>query len=239
MNTRQKIRFGIILVSFFIFPAIFYYMSPYLIVKAASRGIVNGSFIVFLLLFLSSLVLGRGFCGWLCPGAGCQEALALVRSKSVAKGNYVKWILWIPWICAIVLVAVNAGGYSDIQFFYSTTHGFSIGNLQGSIQYLSVLMLIVVPSLIFGKRSFCHHICWMAPFMIFGRGLRNAAGWPSLRLRADPQTCKECRICEDACPMSLPVHEMVERNRMENRECILCGSCVDACKRTTIRYTFQ
>ena len=43
---------GIILFPFFLFPATFYYLSPVLIVQAASQGIVNGSFMVFGLLFV-------------------------------------------------------------------------------------------------------------------------------------------------------------------------------------------
>lgn len=58
---------GLILISFFLFPVTFYYLSPVLIIEAAYNGIVNGSFIVFSLLFITALVLGRGWCGWLCP----------------------------------------------------------------------------------------------------------------------------------------------------------------------------
>ncbi|MEJ2111220.1 MAG: 4Fe-4S binding protein [Acidobacteriota bacterium] len=239
MKSRQKIRMGIILVSFFIFPAIFYYMSPYLIVVASSDGIVNGSFIFFLSLFVLSLVLGRGFCGWLCPGAGCQEALSHARNKSVTKGNFIKWMLWISWVAAIIFVCIKAGGYREVQFFYRTTHGFSIGNLQGMINYLLVLMLIVLPALIFGRRSFCHHICWMAPFMILGRSLRNVARWPALQLKTEPDLCTECRKCSKNCPMSLPVHSMVKSDKMESLECILCGSCADNCKQRAIRFSFR
>lgn len=95
---RQNIRKGIILFSFFLFPATFYYMSPYLIVEASAKGIVNGSFIVFSLLFFSSLFLGRGFCGWVCPAGGCQEAILLARTRKVNSGDFIKWIIWIPWM---------------------------------------------------------------------------------------------------------------------------------------------
>lgn len=78
---RQKVRKGIILVSFFLFPALFYYFSPVLIIEASSKGIINGSFIIFLLLLASSLLLGRAFCGWVCPAAGCQESIFSARSK--------------------------------------------------------------------------------------------------------------------------------------------------------------
>ena len=83
MKTRQKIRKGLILFSFFLFPAIFYYLSPFLILQASSKGIVNGSFVLFVLMFISALFLGRSYCGWLCPGAGCQEAIFDARDKKV------------------------------------------------------------------------------------------------------------------------------------------------------------
>ncbi|MCG2791192.1 MAG: 4Fe-4S binding protein, partial [Actinomycetia bacterium] len=67
---RQRIRKGIILVTFLLLPAIFYYFSPYLIIMGASEGVITGSFIIFVVLFLSALFLGRGFCGWFCPLAG-------------------------------------------------------------------------------------------------------------------------------------------------------------------------
>lgn len=239
MKRRQKIRKGIILFSFFLFPAMFYYLSPVLILQSSSQGIINGSFILFVLMFISSLFLGRGFCGWLCPSAGCQEALFPVRDTKVTKGNVIKWLIWIPWIGAIAAFAIRAGGYHTIDFFYMTTHGLSIGDFQGLIAYLIVLLLLIVaPALLVGRRSFCHHLCWMAPFMITGRSLRNRFRWTSLQLQSDSGACKHCHTCTEHCPMSLPVEDMVRRNRMENAECILCGTCVDGCKQGAIVYNW-
>jgi len=239
MKKRQKIRNGLILFSFFLFPALFYYLSPVLIVQAGSQGIINGSFILFLLMFISALFLGRGYCGWVCPAAGCQEAMFLARDKGVTKGNNVKWYLWVPWIGSIVVLAARAGGYRHIDFFYQTTYGLSIGNVQSFMAYNLVLfLLIVLPGFIFGKRSFCHHLCWMAPFMILGRKARNVLGWKALQLQSHPEYCKQCQSCTKMCPMSLAVDNMVNQSSMENAECILCGSCVDACKRGAITFAW-
>jgi ferredoxin-type protein NapH len=240
MKTRQKIRKGIILFSFFLFPAFFYYLSPALIIQASAQGIINGSFILFGFMFVSSLFLGRAYCGWVCPGAGCQEAIFSVRDKKVKRGNRVKWLIWTPWICTIIILTTRAGGYKKIDFFYQTTMGLSIGDVQGLIAYLSVLiLLIVLPAFILGKRSFCHHLCWMAPFMILGRKIRNLFKWPALQLRANPELCTHCHSCVEQCPMSLPVEGMVTRADMENDECILCGSCIDGCKQGAIQYRFK
>lgn len=237
---RQKIRKGLILFSFFLFPATFYYLSPVLIIQASSQGIINGSFILFLLMFISSLYLGRAYCGWLCPAAGCQEALFAARNRKVRKGDFIKWVIWTPWILTIGFVALRAGGYKRVDFLYQTTYGLSIGNVNGLITYFIVLLvLIVVPAYIIGKRSFCHHLCWMAPFMILGRKLRNSFQWPSLQLTAEPQFCKYCQTCSDNCPMSLPVTAMANKNSMEHPECILCGTCVDSCPEGVIRFQFK
>ncbi len=239
MSSRQQIRKGIILFSFFLFPAIFYYMSPVLIIEASSRGIVNGSFLLFVLMFAFSLFLGRAYCGWLCPGAGCQESIFLARDSKVKRGDWIKWSIWIPWILTIALMAKKAGGYRDVDFFYRTTHGLSIGNFQGLVSYLIVLLLLIVmPAFLIGKRSFCHHLCWMAPFMILGRKTRNHFNWSSLQLKSDPETCRHCQTCTNNCPMSLPVEEMVNSQSMENTECILCGTCVDGCKEGAIKYNW-
>ena len=240
MANRQKLRQGIILFSFFLFPATFYYLSPVLILESASHGIVNGSFIVFGLLFLSSIVLGRGWCGWLCPAAGCQEALFRARNKKVNTGNWIKWMIWFPWIGSIAMLATKAGGYSDADPFYKTVYGFSITDLPSCIAYFGVLfILIVLPSLIFGRRAFCHHLCWMAPFMIIGRKIANKARITSLKLSIESEKCVHCQRCTEHCPMSLQVETMVESRKMEHPECILCGTCADICKEKTISLGFK
>ena len=240
MKRRQKIRKGLILFSFFLFPATFYYLSPVLILQASSQGTVNGSFVLFTLMFISSLFLGRGYCGWLCPAAGCQEAIFSSMDRKVIRGDFLKWLIWTPWIGAITLLAYRSGGYRSVEFFYMTTHGLSIGNIQGLIAYLVVLfVLIVLPAFAVGKRSFCHHLCWMAPFMILGRKIRNSMGWQSLQLKADGELCKHCHTCSNNCPMSLPVEEMVNRGNMEHTECVLCGTCVDGCKQGAISYRWD
>jgi polyferredoxin len=237
---RQKIRKGIILCTFFLFPVVFYYLSPVLIIQASMAGIVNGSFIVFGLLLVSALFFGRAYCGWVCPAAGCQEAIFLSRDKRVSKGNWIKWAIWIPWLGTIVTIAVLRGGYQTMDFFYMTRMGFSVSDVPSVIAYLIVLfLLIVLPAFAIGRRSFCHHLCWMAPFMIVGRWAGNNLRTPALRLEAQSENCEHCQTCTRNCPMSLSVEEMVRKQKMETAECILCGTCIDSCEFDVIRYRFS
>lgn len=57
--TRQGIRKTLLLISFLLFPITIYYLSPALIIQGAAEGIAVGSFVVFGLMFISSLILGR------------------------------------------------------------------------------------------------------------------------------------------------------------------------------------
>jgi polyferredoxin len=238
MTKRQKIRKSLTLISFLLFPATFYYLSPYLIVAGTLEGIITGSFIFFALLLISSLIFGRAFCGWVCPAGGIQDVIIEIKGRRVKRGNIIKWLIWVPWITIIVMFAIRNGGYREVDPFYRTTYGFSIGNVYALITYLLVLTLIVVPSFLIGRRSFCHSICWMAPFMIIGRKLRNLTGYFSLGLSSLPDKCISCSTCTTNCPMSLPVGEMVKRGKMEHPECILCGNCADNCKSKAIKFGF-
>lgn len=217
-----------------------FYFSPVLVIEGATKGIVVGSLLVFASQFLVSLVLGRAFCGWVCPAAGLQEPLFAARDRRVRRGrwDWLKYAIWVPWLGGIAAAFAHGGGSRSVEPLYMTTHGVSIADLGNWAVYFSFVGLIVVLALTVGRRAFCHTVCWMAPFMVLGRTLRNALGWPSLRLVADAGRCRECLTCTTNCPMSLDVHAMVQRQRMEDAECILCGTCVDNCSRRAIRYAF-
>lgn len=213
---RQKIRKGIILFTFLMLPAIFYYFSPYLIIIGASEGIISGSFIVFGVLFLSALFLGRGFCAWFCPLAGIQEASFLARDKKVNnRYNWIRYIIWVPWIAIIIYMAITAGGFKRVLFTYQTTYGFSISNVYGLFMYLIVVVITIILSFAIGRRALCHYVCWMSPFMIGGRKLRNLFKLPSLRLViSNKDKCVDCLSCTKNCPMSLDVNGMVKNGKL-------------------------
>lgn len=238
-SKRQRVRKTILIITFLIFPAIFFYFSPYLVIEGTLEGVVSGSFIMFVLMFISSLFLGRAYCGWVCPGSEIQDQIAKINNNKIKKGNFIKWLIWLPWISIIIILAIQNGGYHSIDPFYRTVYGLSIINVETLFVYLIVLSLIIFPAFLIGTRSFCHHICWMAPFMIIGRKIRNFLQLPSLQLVTNPNECKSCHICTENCPMSLPVEDMAKKGKMENTDCILCGNCVDNCKGNIIKFEFN
>ncbi len=244
---RQRIRKALVILAFLSFPITMNYLSPYVIIDGAMNGIVNGSLIMFGLMLISSLFLGRAWCGWVCPGGGMQEMVEPINMKPVngRKIDWVKWLIWIPWISIIVIMAMRAGGYSSVDFLHHTENGISVAGspdrpiVFAYFIYYIVIGLFVGLAIFAGRRAGCHTICWMAPFMIIGRWIRNRFGWASLRLVADASACADCKKCTKNCPMSLDVNAMVQIEKMENAECILCGTCVDNCSKSAIRYSFS
>lgn len=238
---RQKLRKALVICSFLLFPITIYYFSPYLIIMGASEGIIAGSFVVFALMLFVSLFLGRAFCGWVCPAGGLQECCMLAVDKRARGGkrNWIKYLIWVPWISIIALMAVNAGGLNRIDFLYQTKNGISVSDFQSYIIFYAVISLIVIMAFAAGKRSFCHYACWMAPFMIIGSSIKNKLGYPSLHLKGEKNKCIGCNSCTKKCPMCLEVMDMVQGENMYNNECILCGECVDACPKKAITYALK
>jgi len=247
LPNRQRIRKALVILAFLSFPITMNFLSPYVIIDGAMNGIVNGSLILFGLLFVSSLFLGRAWCGWVCPGGGMQEIVEPVNNRPVngKKIDWIKWLIWIPWISLIGFLVVQAGGYKTVDLLYHTQNGISVAGTPDRpifiayIIYYIVIGLLVGLAVLIGRRASCHTICWMAPFMLIGRWIRNRFAYPSLRLVADASACKDCKLCTKSCPMSLDVNAMVQIEKMENAECILCGTCVDNCAKKAIRYSFS
>jgi polyferredoxin len=105
--------------------------------------------------------------------------------------------------------------------------------------YYIVVTLFFGLAAIVGRRAACHTVCWIAPFMVIGRWIRNQLRWPSLRLKAEQSKCIDCKACTRACPMSLDVNAMVRSGVVEHSECSLCGTCVDTCPKDVLAYTFK
>jgi ferredoxin-type protein NapH len=243
---RQRIRKALVIISFLLLPVTLYYFSPAIILGGAAMGVINASLIVFGLMFVSALFVGRLWCGWVCPAGGLQEVCAPINDKRFAGGkwNWIKWGIWVPWIGGIAVLAIRAGGYHTVDPFFQLDGGVTMAippSPEGPPWYLIyyiILALFAGLAIVAGRRAGCHTVCWMAPFMIAGRKMRNLFRWPALRLKAEPGRCSDCLTCIRNCPMSLDVHGMVHAGNMENTECILCGNCVDHCTRDAIHFSF-
>lgn len=238
---RQRIRRGVQVLGVLAFPATFFYFSPYVSLQGAAVGVASGSLLLFGLLFLQAMVLGRLFCAWICPGGGIGDLLADSRPRALrrARVHWIKYLVWTPWLAGMILLLFGAGGVRSVQPLYGTVNGLSMTAVEHLVAYLVVLAVFAGLSLLVGRRASCHTICWMAPFMILGRKASVALRIPRLQLLSHSEACISCGVCTRDCPMSLPVQELALGGGMEHLDCILCGNCVDSCPKSVIRFSWR
>ena len=235
---RQNVRKLIGLIALLLFPATIFYMSPYLSIVGPASGVVPGALIFFFLLFLSALFLGRAHCGWTCLSTGVHDAGMFYVTRNVGmRSRIIKYVIWVPWFGAIMtLLFLN--GIKKVDPLAMTTSGLSVTDIHGYVILFFFLSLIILLNLTVGRRSFCHHVCWMAPFLVLGDKVGRLFRLPTLHLAATKEKCNSCGLCSAKCPMSLPVKEMASSGSMGNTDCILCGECVDNCRQEAIAYKF-
>lgn len=237
--TRQRVRRTIIFISFLLFPITIWYFSPYLIIQAAFQHILNGSFWVFLSMLVFSMFAGRAWCGFLCPAGGLQECLSRSNNNPAMGGwrNNIKYVIWSLWMIGLAVTYILGKNDFSVDFFYMTDHGVSVTEIYNYVIYYGVLFILVLPTLIHGRRAACHYICWMAPFMVIGSSIGRFLHLPQLHIEADKNKCISCNRCSKACPMGLDVKSMVEADANSNcTECIQCGACVDECPENALKY---
>lgn len=241
MKKLIKIRRVLLFVSFLLFPITQWYFSPVLPYDVGMDGIINASLIVFAILFVIGMFFGKAFCGWIMPCGGIQESCYNINNKTIHRGkkDIIKFLIWIPWIGGIIFLMIKNKDILHVNLLVEMSSGISIDEPSKYIIYYSVISIFFILSLIFGKRASCHYICWMAPFMILGRKLGNFLNLPSLKLKPDAQNCTECKQCNKVCGMGLNVTNMVKTGKMENTECMLCGECVNICKKGVIKFEFN
>lgn len=235
---RQKIRKLLLIVALLLFPITIWYMSPYLIIQGAMEGIATGSFVVFLLMLVGSIFFGRLFCSYLCPMGGLQDCLGCVNDKAPRQGwkNIIKYVIWFIWIGAVIACFIFRKREITIDIFYMTDHGISITEIYNYVIYYGVIILVLIPALLCGKRTFCHYFCWMAPFMVIGSKIGKLLHIPGIHIKSEKEKCISCKKCNQVCPMSLNVVELVNSKKDFGAECIQCGSCVDNCPKRALSY---
>jgi len=241
MNTRrQKIRRTLLLAFFLLLPITLNYYSPALMTQGTAERVASFSLFTWSAIFLSSLALGRAFCGYGCPFHGLQMVAGTVGTRPTKRLRFLhvtKYALWAAWVGAVIAFAVATGGWQRVDLLYMTDHVVSIDSPMNLAVYYALVGVTLAP-LGLGKRGFCQYFCPFGVWGIVGTRLARLARLPRLRLRAEPSACNDCLRCDRVCPMSLPVNQMVASGDMDATECILCGSCVDDCPRAAIRYGF-
>ena len=160
------------------------FLSPYVSLDAAFQGLIAGSLLLFLAQFLTGMIFGRAWCGWICPMAGLSELCESLNSKNVPVRTLrvIRYVIFTIWMLVLAVGFILAGGIHGIDLLHLTEHGVSVDEPVKYIIYYFVLSLFFILTIAIGKRGACHCVCWMAPFMAAGYHLGVKFHMPQLRI---------------------------------------------------------
>jgi ferredoxin-type protein NapH len=184
-----------------------------------------------------TVLLGRMFCGWICPMNTLLEVVdkcrRLLRIAEIHERD-VKFSLKNKYlILAVVLGLVGVTGVPFVALFYPPAvmsrevHLFVFGSTVGIGAY--VLLAICAIELFVSKRWWCRYICpGGALYSLLGR-------FRVVRVERDDNKCVQCGECVRVCQFDLrPM--LVQITGME---CTNCGSCVRACHDDALRFRWM
>jgi len=237
---RQQYRAAILVLSFLLMSVTFVYISPLVMMTGLLNGVIAAALIFWIAAFILTFVLGRVFCGYLCPMGAEQELIdraITIDHRVVPHLRYLKYLLAILWVGGAVFLAAGAGGLV-LNPLYSLGNGLPPWQAGAYIFLYGMTLGVFVLVLILGRRGMCRYLCPMSVVFITITKIKDRLKIPSLHLEAQPDTCIRCKKCTASCPMSLPVQEMVGVGQMQNEECILCGSCAAGCPKNVIRFAW-
>jgi polyferredoxin len=203
----------------------------YFLVTHHVSAIHPAAMVLLVVFLLSSLLLKKAFCSWLCPVGTASEylwhlgqkifhrSLTLPRWLDIALRS-LKYLLLAFF--AYVVLTLSADGLqqfllapfgiiADVKMLNFFRHMGVLG--------ISVLTTLVLLSLLI-KNAWCRFLCPYGALM----GIVSIVS--PVKIRRDEAACIDCGKCNKVCPSNLPVAQLVT---IRSAECSGCMSCIAAC----------
>jgi len=183
---------------------------------------------------VATLLLGRVFCGWICPMNTLLEIVdkcrgllrfAEIRERDVRFSLKNKYL-----VLAFVLGLILVTSMPLVALFYPPAvisremHQVVFGSAVGVGTYL--ILAICAVELFVSKRWWCRYICpGGALYSLLGR-------FRLLRVVRNDKNCVQCGACVRVCQFDLRPMLVT----ITGMECTNCGSCVRACNDNALSF---
>ena len=171
-----------------------------------------------------TILLGRVFCGFMCPLGFLQEIsynLNPKNKKRIGDIPYHDKLKYIKYFVMVVFLILTA--YLSIYAFCKICPIGAVSNLYGTILSFIILFGVLIVSY-FIPRCFCRYLCPLGAF------LSILSHISIFRLKTN-ENCVNCKLCENKCPMRIKIV-----NNMDQKECVRCFECMSACKKNGLSF---
>ncbi len=187
------------------------------------QKIHQSSFVLMTLVFISAVVFGPVFCGWVCPFGSFQEWIGSIGRKIFKRRynrfippNFDKLLGFMRYVVLIWVVYVTAVSAKLIFAEYDPYNAlFTFWTSEAQVAGIVILVLVIAASM-FVERPWCKYACPYGALL----GLTNLIRPVSIKRNAD--TCISCGKCDRACPMNINVSGT---GNVRDIRCISCLEC--------------
>jgi ferredoxin-type protein NapH len=164
------------------------------------------------------LVLGPLFCGWLCPLGFIQDLssrLGRVLKRTLRQLSLPALPAWAGKVRYAVLAAIAACAALRLAGAPVPPENSAFMTSVRPVLLIGIVLLSVC-----WPRFYCRVLCPAGALMsVFNLTKR-------VRIKRNPQICKNCGLCAARCPMDIPLNRLPDNGTLA---CINCGRCLSAC----------
>lgn len=209
----------------------------------------------FVSFFAFFFVLGKAFCGWVCPLGTIQELVGRIGRRfnlplrrfeagnlgDVKRVRPVKWLLLLalvfvfPLLAGLGTVPHSLGNpYCDIcpsriatTLLTGSTEQLAI-RVNDTISFtLGAIANTLIGFMLVAALAMRQPFCRICPMLSFNALFQRLS--PLRLVKKSNEHCGKCRICSDACPMDIPEISKEAGRKAYNEDCTLCGRCSEYC----------
>jgi len=199
-------------------------------------GIVDpvhpSGFIMFVAILGASLVVKKGFCGWICPIGTISQYTWMLGEKLLGRnfriGRFtdislrsMKYIL-----LALFLLLIGVAMAPNMMVLFMITDYYKVVDVRmmkffTDMSTLTMWILIVLVAFSFLYKNFwCRYLC------PYGALLGLVSRMSPFKVRRNEEQCSHCHACTRHCPTLIDVER---KDVVKSEECFGCLTCVSHC----------
>ena len=183
----------------------------------------ESSFVLMVIAFLTAILFGPAFCGWICPLGTVQEWFSKI-GKKLFKNRYnhmmpsrldrvLRYLRYLVLAWVLTMTAVSGQLiFADYDPYFALFNFWSSEVAVGGLIVLAVTLLL---SLVI-ERPWCKYACPYGAVL----GISNL--FRIFKIKREPSTCINCSLCSERCPMNIDVEN---KTTIRHHQCISCLEC--------------
>ncbi|MFW5498377.1 MULTISPECIES: 4Fe-4S binding protein [unclassified Maridesulfovibrio] len=185
---------------------------------------------IFIAILVMSLIMRKGFCGYLCPVGFIHNLLNKIGRKIgkiiTVKGK-IEFGMLIPKYIALAffIIAIFKMGGRELDAFIHSPYNFTAeAKMMLFFTDMSMTAALIVGAIlilgIFIPYFWCRFLC------PYGALLGIIAKVSPIAVKRDEEKCISCGKCNKACPGGI---EVDRKQTINSPECVGCTQCINAC----------